>query len=236
MQVFEESQRIYRAHLAHVMNALAPYRDSKDLGLQALATASPAWRNSEVLLQALALTIARCLRVPVLDRIADPIPFYVPICLTSIERDVVDTYFLAFQTIHHHLLRLAAVVLPGSGRVVTEMLRHSSKDLRVVVSMREGCNGPLVEREGLIGNNEAWIDLFPAPDTQAVGACAVWCVEAEITRLQLVYGMTVLGTGEREAVEVFSICFAFRSYRLHEHASVSQLRGHLNRFGNSRHR
>ena len=82
------------------------------------------------------------------------------------------------------------------------MKQHRTHDLRIVIARLERRHGPFVERQARIRDDQVGVDLFPAADAQAIGACAIRSIEGEIARLQLIHGMPVLRAAEREREEV----------------------------------
>ena len=199
----EERVGIGGRHLRHVVDGLAAHGDGEDFGLQALTVAGLARHRREILLESLALRIGLRLLVAAHNRGEHAFPLDIPVRLAAVDRDVVDAHLLLAEARHDGLLRAARHILPRRGRVNAHVRRHRLDDLRIVVPRAKRRDDALVKGKRRVRHHERGVDLVAAADSQAVGAGAVRCVEREVARLQLVHGMTMFGTGEREREEVF---------------------------------
>ena len=184
------------------MDVLVVHRDRQDGRIEALAAARRTRDDRKVALVFLALAIARSFLVAMRDRRRDALPFDEPVGLASIDRYVVDADLLARRAVEELLLHLLRYVLPGRIRIDAIVKQHRTHDLRIVIARLERCHGPFVERQARIRDDQVGVDLFPAADAQAIGACAIRSIEGEIARLQLIHGMPVLRAAEREREEV----------------------------------
>ena len=245
----EEAQTLGRAHLGDLVDGLAAHRHRENLRLQALAAAGGARHDGEVALQLLALRVALRLLVAAHDRRERALPLDAPIRLAPVHGHVVHAHLLLAEAVQKRVLRLLGHVLPRRVLVHAQVLRHGAQHLRVVVARAEGGDHALGKRQRRVGHHEGGVHLLAAADAEAIRACAVGGVEAEVARLQLVHRMAVLGAREREREDMLARPEATRRARgapaalperlavrpqhLHEHTPVGELRGHLHRLGDA---
>ncbi len=92
-------------------------------------------------------------------------------------------------------------------------VEYRPHNLRVIVACPERRNCAFGERKRLIGNHQAWVNLFAATNAQAIGTRTVRRVEREVTRLELGHGVTMLGARQRKREQVLAFRQTTRSAR-----------------------
>ena len=249
VQPLEERQRLGRRHLRDVVDGLVVHRDREDLRLQALAAAGLAGHRGEIGRQLLALGVGLGLGIAALHRGEHALPLDVPVGVAAVHGAVVHAHLLVAEAVQERLLGLLRHVLPRCVGVGAHMLGHGAQHLGVVVAALERRDDALVQREGRIRYHERGVHLVAAADAEAVGAGAVGGVEGEVTGLQLVHGVAVLGAREGQREQMLSLPEAARGARggapglaerfpvrpehLHEHAALRQLAGQLHGIGDA---
>ena len=92
-------------------------------------------------------------------------------------------------------------VAPRGGCLYAHVFAQRAEDLRIVIGLtKEGAEDAVVHRERRVLDERLGIHDLAETKAIALRAGAVGCVEREIARLQIVDGVAVLGTGERQRV------------------------------------
>ena len=238
LQPLEEGQAVPAREVADLLDVLVAHGDGQVLGLESRTMAAGAGHLTDEFLQVGPHGRARGLLVFLEQDGAHARELGEPVRIAPVTGVVVHTNLSVTQAIEQGLLRLLREVLPGRLVRLAQMSADGGEDLRVVVGVtKDRIEDAVLDREGRI--LDECLGVHDATGTEAV---AVWTgtvgsVEREVTRLEIIYRVAVLWTGERERVlEELTFCPLGRvlvGQQVEAHASRGEARRRLYGLGHA---
>ena len=200
-KALEECQGVPCGHAAHVVDGLVAHRDGKDLGLEAGAVARGAGLFDDERLDALAQLLVVRLGVARHQNVRKAREGRLPARVAPVERAVGDVDLLVAQALDEHRAVGRGDLVPGDVGVVAQVHGNGVEHLRPIVAHVEDVAQGTVA-DGLVGRAHQVVDVDDAMDAQTVAlrARAVGGVEREVTRLQVIDGVAVLGARQGKRV------------------------------------